>query len=101
MINTDKLISYNKTVSKNSNENFWDIFNSQTILLVKTAVAYIVAVLSWQFMLKLIHLLTKKNKHANSIELFSIFIFIFLLSILSIQIFTIYEIKISKEKNKE
>jgi heme/copper-type cytochrome/quinol oxidase subunit 4 len=99
--NIDSLISYNKTISKNITEIYWDTFNSQTILLIKTAVAYIVAVLSSQFILKLIYLLTKNNKHKKTIEIFSILIFIFLLSILSIQIFTIYEINLNKDKKKE
>jgi len=99
--NIDNLISYNKTITNNSNKIYWDTFNSQTILLIKTAVAYIVAVLSSQFILKLINLLTKNSKNANTIELISILIFMFLLSILSIQIFTIYEIKIKKEKSIE
>ena len=97
----DNLISYNKTITNNSNKIYWDTFNSQTILLIKTAVAYIVAVLSSQFILKLITILTKNNKNANIIELISILIFIILFSILSIQIFSIYEIKLKKEKNIE
>jgi hypothetical protein len=97
----DNLISYNKTISNNTTKIFWDTFNSQTILLIKTAVAYVVAVLSSQFILKLIKLLTKNNKNSNTIELISILIFIILFSILSIQIFSIYEIKLKKEKSKE
>lgn len=99
--NINNLISYNKTINNNNNKIFWDTFNSQTIFLIKTAVAYIVAVLSSQFILKLIILLTKNNKYSKVIELISILIIIFLFSIISIQIFSIYEIKLKKEKSKE
>ena len=101
MSDINNLISYNKTISKNSNSIYWEEFKNQLLEINKLSFSWVVGSLFVEIIDIFMILILPNNKYKHIIKLISYIIFFIIFNIIAIQIFTISKIQTDKDEKKK
>ena len=101
MYDINNLISYNKTISKNSKSIYWDEFKGQLLEINKLSFSWVIGSLFVEIIGLFMILILPNNKYKHIIKLISYIIFFIIFNIIAIQIFTISKIQSDKDEKKK
>ena len=101
MTDINNLISYNKTVSKNPKNIYYEEFKIQLLEINKLSFSWVIGSLFVEIINLFMILILPNNKYKNIIKLFSYIIFFIIFNIIAIQIFTISKIQTDKDEKKK